>query len=194
MSHPRLFIAVALCSITLAGCGSAEATKADEGSSPVHTVSAATLTPGDPVPAPVGPVVLTVSGAIATTNAGPTLQFDMATLERLGLVEYKIDDRLAEGRVATFRGVLMERILAVAGARTGATTLRTTALNDYKVSIPVSDVTASPVLVASTVDGQRMPVDRFGPLRMIYPYGSFGLEPPEADEKLIWQLADIEVT
>jgi hypothetical protein len=185
---------LALTSLALVACGDDTDT---ETSSTVPTdyreISAPSLSPGDPVPAPTGPVVLTMRGRIGTTNVDDSLQFDMETLERLGLVEYSIDDRLAEARVATFRGVLLDRLLAVASVEPGATTLDATALNDYRVEIPVADAERYPVLVATSVDGQQMPVDRYGPLRVIYPYGAFDLEPPDADEKLIWQLTLIEV-
>ena len=35
------------------------------------------------LPSPTGPVVLTVSGRIANTNAGKTAEFDLAMLEAL---------------------------------------------------------------------------------------------------------------
>lgn len=195
---PRRLLLSALLAIgvplAVAACGAdAPSAGRESAAGPASVVTRATLRPGDAVPAPLGPVVLTVTGAIGTTNVGDTLQFDMDTLERLGLSEYRVDDRLAEGRPATFRGPLLESVLAVAGVGPEATTLQTRALNDYEVAIPVTDAEDYPVLLATTVDGGRMAVDRFGPVRVIYPYGSFGLEPPEVDEKLIWQLSSIEV-
>jgi hypothetical protein len=189
-----LVVAALLAAVALAGCGGdSGAQSATTGPIAMKQVTPASLAPGEPVPVPVGPPVLTLSGRIGTTNVDDTLQFDLATLERLGLVEYRVDDRLAEGRVATFRGVLLESVLAVAGPDRGATRLQAHALNDYEVSIPVRDARSYPVLVASGVDGVRMPVDKYGPIRVMYPYGAYGLEPPVADEKLIWQLDRIEV-
>ena len=107
---PRRLILSALLAIAVplavAACGADDApsTGGESASGPAAVVTRATLRPGDAVPAPLGPVVLTVTGAIGTTNVGDTLQFDMDTLERLGLSEYRVDDRLAEGRPATFRG------------------------------------------------------------------------------------------
>src|SRR5678809_787708 len=54
-------------------------------------VSEGTLKPGDAVPAPTGDVVLTIDGKIKQTNSGDTLQFDMQTLESLGVVQYEVD-------------------------------------------------------------------------------------------------------
>ena len=53
---------------------------------------APSIHPGDPIPPPSGEVVLTVSGNLGVTNVGDTLQLDMPTLERLGLVKYSIID------------------------------------------------------------------------------------------------------
>lgn len=187
-------VALLVSLLALAGCGKADP-PAGASTRPLgmKEVSTATLAPGDAVPAPVGPPVLTLSGRIGTTNVGDTLQFDLPTLERLGLVQYRIDDKLAEGHLATFRGVTLDRVLAVARTAPGARTLQAHALNDYEVSIPVTDAKDYPVLVATSVDGRRMPVDTYGPIRIIYPYGAYGLKPPVADEKLIWQLDRLEV-
>ena len=88
---------------------------AQETAEPAYTViSQATIAPGDDVPAPAGDVILTISGAIGQTNVDDTLQFDMAMLESLGLVEYRVDDQQAEGRVVTFQGVLLTTLLDVA--------------------------------------------------------------------------------
>lgn len=198
--RPVVLPVLALLALALfgaAGCGGSDeaGTSTTSADQPLgfREVSAATIKPGDAVPAPTEAVVLTVKGRIGTTNVGDTLQFDMATLERLGTIEYRVDDKLAEGRVATFTGVPLENVLEVAKADPDATTLATTALNDYTVDIPVADAARYPVMLATTVDGQRMPVDRYGPVRVIYPYGAYGLKPPVADEKLIWQLSTIEV-
>lgn len=157
------------------------------------SVAAATISAGDAVPAPTGDVILTISGDISNPNVGDTLQFDMETLEALGLVEYSVDDYQAEGRIASFTGVLASHVLEVAGAAEGATDLRTVALNDYEVEIPLADVTDYPVMIATRVDGKRMPVDAYGPTRIIYPSSSFDLDDAVYGPRWIWQLKLIEV-
>jgi len=158
-----------------------------------EVVSAATLTPGEPVPVPAGEVILSMSGAISTANVDGRLDLDMATLESMGTVAYSVDDEQAEGRVVRFEGVLLSDVLAVAGVSTAATTLVTTALNDYSIDIPLSDASESPVMIATRVDGERMPVDRFGPTRVVYPYSSHDLDHVVYDPRWIWQLASIVV-
>jgi hypothetical protein len=75
-----IHITIALGLITaLAACSGQAAPVYEE-------VVPASLSPGDPIPAPTEEVILTIYGDLAAKNAGDTLQFDMPTLERLGLV------------------------------------------------------------------------------------------------------------
>lgn len=152
-------------------------------------VAPATLRPGDALPAPTGKVVLTVTG----TSAFPAgARFDLATLEKLGLVEYAVDDKQAEGHRVTFRGILLSSLLDYVGAAK-VTTLHTLALNDYAVDIPVSDTRTYPVMLATAVDGKRMSVERYGPTRVVYPTDGVTLDAAVYDARWIWQLKTIEV-
>lgn len=189
MKHVLRFTTVLVLAAVLAGCGS----DAKGGDAIATQVRTATLKPGDPVPKPTGKVVLTLTGDISTTNVGTTLQFDLATLERLGLSEYRADDYQAEGKVVTFRGPLLRTILDVAGAGKGAKTLSTVALNDYKADVPISDADAHPVLMATSVDGDRMPVDRYGPIRIVYPNLDETFDKTVYDARWVWQLRSIAV-
>lgn len=174
--------------LLLVGCGSAEPTESVYNEESVPVIIA-----GDEVPAPTGEVVLTVKGNIGTTNVGDTLQFDMETLEKLGTVSYTIDDQQAEGKVVKFEGVLVSQLLAVAQASPDADTLHTIALNDYTVEIPLEDIENYPVLLATKVDGERMPIERYGPTRIVYPYHAYEMDVTIYNPRWIWQLATIEV-
>ncbi len=158
-----------------------------------EVVTEASLVPGDRVPAPTGDTVLTVSGRIDTSGADGVVAFDLESLESLGLVEFEVDDDQAEGRRVTFRGVRLADVLAVTGAADDATMLHTVALNDYAVDIPIEDAVVYDALLATSVDGERMPVDRFGPVRVVYPYDAHDLDATIYDARWIWQLASIEV-
>ncbi|MGG5257173.1 molybdopterin-dependent oxidoreductase [Phycicoccus avicenniae] len=194
---PAAAALAALALLPLAGCAQGTA-RADAAATPAASsaaptgytvVSAPTLRPGDPVPAPTGPVVLTVSGAVTGQKA---VSLDIAAIEKLGLVEYSVDDKQAEGHRATFRGVLLQSLLDYVGAG-NATTLHTMAINDYGVDIPAADARKYPVLLATSVDGQRMSVEHYGPTRVIYPTDSFDLDPVVYDPRWIWQLKSIGV-
>ncbi|MBM6399591.1 molybdopterin-dependent oxidoreductase [Phycicoccus sonneratiae] len=195
---PALVAAAAVALLALTGCASGQAAarsgpagSAAPSASPTgYTVVAQpTLRPGDPLPEPTGTVVLTVSGELA---GGKAVHLDLATIEKMGLVEYSVDDKQAEGHRVTFRGVLLRSLLDTVGA-TGGTTLHTTAINDYAVDIPMSDVDQYPVMLATSVDGQRMTVERYGPTRVVYPTDSFDLDPVTYDPRWIWQLKSLEV-
>jgi hypothetical protein len=179
-----------LLAAALVGCSAADGQEAR----PVaRRIQPAQLLPGDPVPAPTGPVVLTITGDIETTNADGALELDLATLEQIGLSEYTVDDYQAEGREATFRGPLLADVLAVAGADEDADTLHTVALNDYKADVPTSDLDAYPVLLATSVDGKRMTVERYGPLRIVYPNLDVTFDKTVYDARWVWQLRSIDV-
>lgn len=194
--RPAVAALALLGTALLAGCAtSAAATRPASSPSPsaYTVVSTSSLTAGQPLPTPAGDVVLTIDGAVTRPNAGRSVQLDLATIERLGLVEFRVDDKQAEGKVVTFRGVLLSELLTAVGVPATATTLHTLALNDYAVDIPLSDVRRYPVLLATSVDGHRMPVARFGPVRIVYPTSSFSLDPTVYDPRWIWQLRTIEV-
>lgn len=156
-----------------------------------EVVSPGTLRPGDPIPAPSGDVILTLTGSIANTNAEDQLDLDMATLEQMELVEYTVDDPYLNDTL-TFRGVLLDTLLNIAHADENATELFTTALDDYQTAIPLS-VIQWPVLVATTQDGERMPVSDKGPIRIIFPYHHYDLAHEDYRDYWVWQLRTIEV-
>ncbi|HYO89447.1 MAG TPA: molybdopterin-dependent oxidoreductase [Candidatus Limnocylindrales bacterium] len=157
------------------------------------TITEATIRVGDPLPVPEGPVVLTITGRVTAAGAGRALRLDMATLEALGRVSMRVDDQVAEGREVVFEGVLLSTLLAVAGTAEEATTLVVVSLNDTRVEIPLSDVRELPVLLATRVDGQPIPIDRYGPLRIVYPFGQVDLQQVIYEVRSIGHLARIEV-
>jgi hypothetical protein len=156
-------------------------------------VSEGTLKPGDAVPAPTGDVVLTIDGKIKQTNSGDTLQFDMQTLESLGVVQYEVDDPFAKKKIV-YAGVLLSQVLKMAGVDSGATTLTLKALDDYTTDMKISDAEKWPVLVATKADGAYMPIDKNGPLISVWPFNDF----PEIDHITydalwVWSLSGITV-
>ncbi|MGS0683850.1 molybdopterin-dependent oxidoreductase [Nakamurella sp. GG22] len=161
------------------------------------TALTAPVTEAPPAPRPTGSaagdsqIVLTVRGL--RNGTARTAPLDLAYLDALPQVECTVDDRLAEGRQATFRGVLLSTVLSALGVQ-DATVLRADALNDYSVDLPMSDVTELPVLLATRLDGQPMTVAHYGPLRVIYPTTGYDLDPTVYDPRRIWQLSAITVT
>jgi hypothetical protein len=177
-----LFIAVGL----LASCGQQETTR-----QAFTNVTEGTIKAGDPVPVPTENVILSIEGKIRNTNVNNRLDFDLQTLERLGLISYQVDDPDLK-RQATYTGVLLARVLEIAGVESDASVLATTALNDYKVDVPLA-VLKWPVMIATMRDGQRMSIEEKGPIEIVFPNKSFEIEPIKHNPMWVWQLRFITV-
>ncbi|THD82312.1 oxidoreductase [Aliigemmobacter aestuarii] len=161
----------------------------------VAAITAAALS-GTPVradgfDAPTGRVILTVSGNIEKTNENGVLALDQTLLETLPQHEFSTSTIWTEG-VITFRGVLLRDLLQAVGSNGGTVVL--TALNDYRISVPVADATGAGPMVAYLMNGAPMPVRDKGPIWLVYPYDAdpaFRTEQTYA--RSIWQLDRIEV-
>jgi hypothetical protein len=142
-------------------------------------------------PSPKGPVVLTVSGRIANTNAGKTAEFDLAMLEALPGRTAKVNTPWAEG-VNAFQGPLTRAVLEAVGA--AGTKLKVTALNDYSAEVPAEDFIKFDVILALKKNDAYLQVRNQGPIFVIYP---FDLNPSLYNEvyfsRSVWQVKSIEV-
>jgi hypothetical protein len=188
----RLVVVALVAALALAACGGKDKetpkATATDSSSP-QVVADGTLAAGAKVAAPEGEVVLTVSGDIGTANKGKTLQLDLASLERMRQVRLEAAEPFLKRRVL-FEGVLLSDLLAVAGVPDSASKVSLTALDDYKVDFKVADVRSSQMLLATKADGKHMPVDRSGPIRIVFPDGSsLGRNP----DLWIWSVASMKV-
>lgn len=140
---------------------------------------------------PAGEVLLTVTGLIANTNGDGAADFDAAMLAALPGRDTVTETPWHEG-TPTFTGPLGTALLDAVGATGG--TLRITALNDYSVEVPVSDLRDYPVIFATHIDGTVMAVRDKGPIFLIYPFS----EHPELLNEVqfgrsAWQIRSIEV-
>lgn len=194
--HVFRFFLLAVLTSTLAACGGSGASTANtttDADEPIYTrVSDATLSAGDDIPVPEGDIILTVTGNIGTTNVDESVQFDMATLESLGEVEYEVTDPFSQEDVV-YRGVLMSDFLAVLQVPEDATALGLTALDDYSIDIPLEELTERPVILALRADGEYITIENRGPSRVIFPYGYFDYDPDIVNSYWIWQIVDVEV-
>jgi len=187
----RLVAVVAMGIVVLAGCQRDEQRPQAPTAAPsTQEVNPGTLAAGARVSAPKGEVVLTMSGEIGTHNKGKKLALDIASLERMRMVRMETNEPYLKRRV-TFEGVLLSDLLAVAGVKESASKVYMTALDDYKVDFTVADVRSSQMLVATKADGKRMPIDRAGPIRIVFPDTStLGRNP----DLWIWSLSTIRVS
>ncbi len=140
---------------------------------------------------PVGPVVLTVTGAISNTNAPGAAEFDLEMLDALEQRVSTVETPWYDGPI-TFEGPLVLAIFDAVGAR--GENIVITALNDYSSSVPADDFRTWPVILATRQDGERMSVREKGPLFVIYP---FDLDPMLQNEiyfgRSVWQVRSIDV-
>ena len=141
--------------------------------------------------APAGNVILTLRGRIAAGNTQDGAQFDIAMLDALLQGRFEGETPWTHGR-SVFTGPLMAAVLDAAGA--GGDSMRVTALNDYSADIPLADIRAYPVILASRHNGAPMSVRDKGPLWVIYPMDT---NPALRNETIytrsVWQVSSIEV-
>ena len=142
-----------------------------------------------PLAKPTGPVILTVTGAIAETNAPGRAEFDQAMLQALGTDEVRTSTEWTEGQ-PLFEGVRFSKLLDAVGAK--GTTVLARALNDYSGEIAVDDLRKYPVLLALRINGAALHPDK-APIWIIYPRDDYPALKERDDLLWAWQLATIDV-
>jgi hypothetical protein len=188
----RLVVVALVAALALTACGgkdkAAPQAAAPSASTPT-VVSNGSLAAGNKIAAPKGEVVLTVTGDIGEANKGRKLELDLASLEKMRQVRMEAAEPFLKRRV-TFEGVLLSDLLAVAGVPDSASKVSLTALDDYKVDFKVADVRSSQMLLATKADGKHMPIDKSGPIRIVFPDGStLGRNP----DLWIWSVSTMKV-
>jgi hypothetical protein len=140
---------------------------------------------------PTGPVILTITGAIATTNAPGRAEFDQAMLAAIGTAQVKTSTDWTDGP-QLFEGVVAAKLLDAVGAH--GTTIEAKALDDYVSAIPLSDLTKYPVILAWSMNGKQLTPSDKGPLWLVYPRDDYPeLQPAWMDDRWVWQLKAIEI-
>lgn len=144
-----------------------------------------------PLATPQGPVILTISGKIDVRNQGEVAVFDLAMLEKLPQRSFTTQTPW-DKQPTKFSGPLLRDVLAAVKAR--GQTLTALALNDYKTTIPMEDVTRFDVVLAHRINDEPIPVRTKGPLFIIYPFDSKPeLKAARYYERSAWQLKSLTV-
>lgn len=158
-----------------------------------HFLGAAALAGAAPVfgssaaaPAPQGPSLLTITGAIGRSNRGaldPALD-QMMHKQKLAFARaYAMDFGMLaalparnirptleyDGKAHALRGPLLTDVLAQAGARPGESAkvvLR--AVDGYAAALDMRQLRAWNMIVATHLDGKPMPLGGLGPLWAVY--------------------------
>lgn len=150
-----------------------------------------TLVCAGELPVPAGKVLLTLSGNIENTNGDGKAVFDVASLEKLGMVSFQTTSPWYDGRT-TFTGVPLQKLMDYVGAK--GSVVKVTALNDYTTEIPLSDFKKYNVILALKINGEYMRVRDKGPLFVVYPYDSL----PELNNQIYysrsaWQVSRMNI-
>lgn len=153
----------------------------------LRTTLAAALLLAAPLARAEEGVLLTVTGA----DGAPLATYDRAALEALGTESFETTTIWTDG-VQTFEGVPLSALLADLGVTEGEVSAQ--AINDYAVTIPVSDAVEGGPIVATLLNGAPMSIRDKGPLWIVYPYDA---DPAWQTETIysrsIWQLDRLQV-
>lgn len=145
----------------------------------------------DPLPAPQGQVILTITGNIAVSNTPEGAAFDRAMLEEIGLTELSTSTPWTDG-VQQFNGILGRTLLERVGAQ--GNVVMASALNDYTVELPMDDFLAYDVLLAMDMNGAAMQVSDKGPVWIVYPRDQVpALQDRKLHDRWVWQLKSLQV-
>lgn len=182
-----ILAAILVTAVAIVACGSSSSSASYE------TVTPASITAGDVIPAPTGEVILTIFGDIGATNSGDMLELDMRTLELLGLVKYTVNDPWLNA-TNTYTGILISDLSKVLGSSSAATSLHITALDDYQVDISLEDAEKWPILLATQNNGSYMDVENSGPTRVIFPYDTYSeIDQIAYKDYWIWNIKTVEI-
>ena len=128
--------------------------------------------------------------SIDDATSGTPVTFDRQALEALPQHTLDTHTSVTDG-VHRFSGPLMRDVLAAAAFE--GNEVLAIALNDYQVTIPVTDFERFDVLAALAMDGDPLtPRDR-GPIWIVYPRDDHAeLQDIRFDYRWVWQLTRIE--
>lgn len=139
---------------------------------------------------PTGQVLLEVGGSVRLTNAPGAARLDRAMLDALPQAGFTTSTPWTD-RPLRFDGVSGNALAEAIGAH-GREAVAV-ALNDYRITIPMSDFGPNGLLIATRVDGQPIPIRARGPLWIVYPYDADAAYRTELFySRSIWQLRRLE--
>ena len=140
---------------------------------------------------PMEKVVLTVRGMIGKTNGAGAAHFDMAMLNALAQHTIRTGTPWYPG-TSEFSGPLLADLLKLVEAK--GSVILASALNDYSVTVPVSDAREHRMVLATLLNGKPMSIREKGPIFLVYPFDSKPeLRGAAYYERSVWQLKSLDV-
>ena len=176
---PRGVGAAALLVAALAtGCAAQPTGMPAAGAQPsVSVIAPPRPASGQGVPAVVGDPVLTFTGRIGSTNAAQALEFDAASLDRLGVLKVAVYEPWVRQSME-FQGLWLADVLAGARADRDARSLHLTALDDYQIDLTTAEVRSGGIFLATKRgDGTAIPIEEGGPTRIVFTDGGAASAP-----------------
>lgn len=104
---------------------------------------------------------------LTVTQKGQVTMLDMQDLKDIGVASIETSTIWTEGKI-TFEGVPLIALLDHLNVSDG--TIVAKAINDYQITIPVSEARIEGPLIAYSMNGSTMSVRDKGPLWLVYPY------------------------
>ncbi|WP_425497784.1 molybdopterin-dependent oxidoreductase [Paraburkholderia ultramafica] len=134
------------------------------------------------------PLALDVEGKIGKTTDASHHTYHFTEAQLLALPAHSITTSTTWTPRSTFTGPLLADILKTVGAY--GTQVEFQTFDDYTYTVPVSDCDRYGVVVAYSMNGQRLKISNFGPLFLIYPRDAYPdeLTGASGDSKFVWQI------
>ncbi len=135
--------------------------------------------------------ILTISGGPDASGNTIDIAYDLAALQAMPKTTFETSTMWTEGQ-QSFEGIALYALLDALNVTSGK--VIASAINDYRIEIPVADITPVAPIIAYMRNGAEMTVRDKGPLWIVYPYDS---DPQYQSEvvfsRSIWQLNRIEI-
>lgn len=136
-------------------------------------------------------VVLTVTGGPDSSGASIAGSYTLADLMAMPKTEFATTTMWTDG-VQTFEGVDLRVFLDSLNVTSGR--MIATAINDYSIEMPISDVKLGGAMIAYKLNNDVMSVRDKGPLWIVYPYDSAAEYQSEVVfSRSIWQMNRLEI-
>lgn len=138
----------------------------------------------------IGQDVMKLQISAASSQAG-LAELSIDALDALEQVEFATTTIWTDGET-TFSGVSLKSLLAHIDA--AGETVEMVALNDYAVSMPVSELEDNAPIIATRMNGEVMSVRDKGPYWVVFPYDShIKYQSEKVYSRSIWQLNRLKV-
>ncbi|MCF2904667.1 oxidoreductase [Octadecabacter sp. CECT 8868] len=128
---------------------------------------------------------------VPSATSSDIIEFSRETLDAFDQVEFTTTTIWTDGDTH-FSGVSLKALLESIDAN--GSTIEMVALNDYAVTMPISDLEDGAPIIATRMDGNIMSVRDKGPFWVVFPYDSDTKYSTEVTyARSIWQLTRLNI-